>query len=148
MCKCMRFKCSKENRQKKTHTQGRRRGLTRSSWPTNPLTFDLHLVLVSGPNHPDLIITPSPAQGLITSHPSGILHFTVTSRPQAPLHYRVVLLGRKSQGWCVFMCVLWWMDGFIGEECKVNEQQMWPPYTTARGPGCSKTNTRALTGTL
>lgn len=55
----------------KKHTQGRRRGLTRSSWPTNPLTFDLHLVLVSGPNHPDLIITPGPAAAGTFRPPRG-----------------------------------------------------------------------------
>lgn len=57
--KCMAFKYSKKNGQKNTNTQRRR--LTLSSRPTNPLTFDLHLVLVSGPNHPDLVVTLSPA---------------------------------------------------------------------------------------
>lgn len=53
--------CVSGQTDREKHTKGRRRRLARLSRPTNLLTSDLHLALESGPSHPDLIITLSPA---------------------------------------------------------------------------------------
>lgn len=58
-------------------------------------------------------------EGLIPKNPSFYIRQSPTGTVTGPGYVTESTEG--EQGWCVFMCVQWWMDGWItGDECKVN----------------------------
>lgn len=58
-------------------------------------------------------------EGFIPKNPSFYVHLSPTGTVAGQGY--VTESTEEEQGWCVFTCVLCWMDGWIiGDECKVN----------------------------